>query len=211
MRTLSKLYEFCSSNPTYKVLYLHMKGGTNNELHNINSRKVLDAYTLNTGCIPALDKGFDTCGFRLSPLPYIHYSGNFWWARCEYVSSLADPGLFFMGSASHQTLTGEMMKLVPAEDLRDHYERSQMRMWICAGVERFFGEAWICSHPRVSAADCIAGSEFPSYLYGFHVWNMVVKASEPGMASEGNGVTCGQRGRIDRPTCSRNCSLRGSG
>ncbi len=107
MRTLSKLYNFCRANPTYKVLYFHMKGGSNPLLHNQQAREVLGAFTLNPSCIDALDN-FQTCGWRLSPVPYIHYSGNFWWARCEYVSGLVDPKTMLVESPRQQELRAQV-------------------------------------------------------------------------------------------------------
>lgn len=75
MKTLSKLYSFCSANADYKVLYLHTKGAMGNFLHQYHMRVVLHAYTIHLGCLKALDN-FDTCGWRLSPMPFPHYSGD---------------------------------------------------------------------------------------------------------------------------------------
>eukprot|EP01036_Dinobryon_divergens_P025338 gene25338-33872_t len=148
MRTLSKLYDFCKSNPSYKVLYFHMKGGSNPLLRNQQAREVLGAFTLNPSCIDALDR-FQTCGWRLSPVPYIHYSGNFWWARCEYISGLVDPKTMMIESPRQQEMDTGTAK---------YAHKAVVRMEICVGLGRFFGEAWIGS------AASLYGEYVPPFL-----------------------------------------------
>ncbi len=75
--TLSYLYDFCQHNPDSKVLYFHDKGSNNYRGENVFFRHFLDCYVLNPQCIDALNEGFDTCGWRMSPLPNPHYSGNY--------------------------------------------------------------------------------------------------------------------------------------
>jgi hypothetical protein len=45
---------------------------------------------LNPHCIEALDT-YDTCGWRLSPLPHVHYPDNFWWATCKHINKVINP------------------------------------------------------------------------------------------------------------------------
>lgn len=88
--TLNEVYKFCHANPNSKILYFHNKGSLNYDILNINLRRALDCFVLNPSCISALDT-YDTCGWRLSPLPHVHYSGNYWWSNCKHINKLIDP------------------------------------------------------------------------------------------------------------------------
>jgi hypothetical protein len=98
-------------------------------------RHFLDCYVLNPQCIDALEEGFDTCGWRLSPLPSPHYSGNYWWARCEYVNNLISPASMVLNE-TFATIARELSKGVVSQD-------------------RYFAEAWVTSHPLMHPADCM--------------------------------------------------------
>ena len=40
-------------------------------------------------CIHKLhNEGYNTCGVNLQSEPKLHYSGNFWWAKAEYINTL---------------------------------------------------------------------------------------------------------------------------
>jgi hypothetical protein len=54
---------------------------------------ILHILPLPTRIYPSEDK-FDTCGWRISPVPHIHYSGNMWWATCSHIRSLISPDSF---------------------------------------------------------------------------------------------------------------------
>ena len=93
--TLSKLQNYCMSNPQSIVLYFHNKGASrNSSMESINIkawRKYMEHFIFNNheDCINALKKGdFDTCGVQLTDDDQPHYSGNFWFARCDYVNEL---------------------------------------------------------------------------------------------------------------------------
>lgn len=166
MKTLSKLFDFCNSNPAYKVLYFHMKGGSNPLLRNQQARRVLDIFTLNPSCIDALDK-YDTCGWRLSPIPYIHYSGNFWWARCTYINTLIDPKTMIMDSPRQVEMIAEMMTHYSQEEQQQDFIKAKMKMEICVGLGRFFGEAWLGSGTFINGADCLPENSDPNFImYG---------------------------------------------
>ena len=92
--TLKLLFDFCTNNIDDKVLYFHNKGSFHEHWNmNTNFRRMLNCYVLSPQCISVLDN-HDTCGLRASPVPGIHYSGNFWWARCSYVNTLIDPSSY---------------------------------------------------------------------------------------------------------------------
>jgi len=169
MKTLSVLYSFCKSNPGYKVLYFHMKGGSNSLLRNLQARETLDAFTLNPACISALDS-YETCGWRFSPVPYMHYSGNYWWARCTYINKLIDPKYMTMESSRQTYAISEMLKYYSQEEQKQDFIRAKMRMEICVGLGRFFGEAWIGSATYVNAADCMPDNADKNFImYGEYV------------------------------------------
>lgn len=84
-------------------------GGTywRNYMEHFNIRKWKD-------CVSKLDEGFDTCGVKLlapkeSPANAQHYSGNFFWAKSEYIRTLK-----------------------PIESL-NHNDRFQAEFWQCSG------------------------------------------------------------------------------
>jgi hypothetical protein len=147
IQTLSLLYQFCHANPNSKVLYFHDKGSLHNTTYNENFRHMLNCYVLNSNCLATLDT-HDVCGWRISPVPFIHYSGNFWWARCSYVNTLVDPLLPKVNEtyiALAETLNG------------------------CVGVKgRYFAETWIGTAPRIYPADCMNSSienDYVAYTY----------------------------------------------
>eukprot|EP01038_Epipyxis_sp_PR26KG_P004330 gene4330-6131_t len=154
--TLIRLYRYCRSNPSDITLYFHPKGSfseeTTKRAKNLLFRSMLDYYVLHTQCYGALmNNGFDICGARLSPLPHIHYSGNYWWAKCSFVNTLIDPSLMVVGSEL-QNVSAEYFRGIPPSIL---------------GLDRFFAETWIGSGPKFRAADCIP--ETIGYLNGYNL------------------------------------------
>jgi hypothetical protein len=146
IQTLSMLYQYCFANPKSKVLYFHDKGSYHHSYANVKICAILNCYVLNPYCIDALDN-HDTCGWRISPTPYIHYSGNFWWARCSYINTLIDP----MAPRNNQTYIAQ------AETLND-----------CVGVKgRYFAETWIGTGPTIYPADCMNATIDTSYVWGY--------------------------------------------
>ena len=145
IQTLGKLHQFCASNPGSKVLYFHDKGSFHHNYFNAKFCSLLNCYVLNPHCIDAL-KEHDTCGWRISPTPIIHYSGNMWWARCNYINKLVDP----MAQLNNETFI-EVNK-----DLH------------CVNSEgRYFAEAWVGSAPTILPADCMNSTIDSTYLWGY--------------------------------------------
>ncbi len=148
LQTLHLLYKFCQSNPTSKVLYFHNKGSYHYNTENQNFVELLNCYVLNPHCIEALDD-HDTCGWRISPKPYPHYSGNFWWARCDYVRKLIDPA----AAVNNRTF------IEAANHMND-----------CIGIiGRHFAETWIGTGPALHPADCMNSTIDSSYVWGYKV------------------------------------------
>jgi hypothetical protein len=154
VQTLSLLYEFCKENSESKVLYFHNKGSFHDNWTNRRFRQYLDCFNLNPNCIDALET-HDTCGWRISPVPHPHYSGNFWWARCQHINKLVDP----LSSTNNQTFMDATNTLSNCIGSRD----------------RYFPEAWVGSAPRFRPADCMSASIDLSYVFGYRFPNGIAE------------------------------------
>lgn len=95
--TIKLMYAFCKLNPDYKVLYLHTKGVSYTANHvffpGINSWNLYMRHCLIDNFPQCLDllNVYDTvgCNYRqLADGNPQHYSGNYWWASGQYISSL---------------------------------------------------------------------------------------------------------------------------
>jgi hypothetical protein len=77
----------------WAVLYFHTKGaGREDEPSQFNVsfwRRYMEHFVIERwrDCLGALD-GCDACGADLNFNPWPHFSGNFWWARAEYLRTL---------------------------------------------------------------------------------------------------------------------------
>jgi len=96
--TLKLIHFFSTTNPEYKILYLHTKGVTH-EKSGIYYSNIMDwvnfmLYCLvdnNESCIELLNNNDCIgCNYRdnenLNPE---HYSGNFWWANANYINTIS--------------------------------------------------------------------------------------------------------------------------
>jgi hypothetical protein len=102
--TINLIKDFSQKNPNCYILYLHTKGiSYSNEDEKINDWINYMLYFLvkqHKHCISILDNNYDTVGCNYSndlgkecfkythPFPPPHYSGNFWWANTNYLTSL---------------------------------------------------------------------------------------------------------------------------
>jgi hypothetical protein len=143
--TLGLLHHFCHDHPKTKVLYFHDRASLHDGAITADFRSLLDCFVLNPNCIETLNK-YDTCGWRLSPIPQVHYLGNFWWAKCSYINQLIDP----IASKVNQTFISGNRQL--SECLSPH--------------EHAFVDGWVASHPTIHPADCMNASIDTTYLYG---------------------------------------------
>lgn len=91
---LKILYEYCQNN-NCRVLYFNNKGVTHDKPSTKNWREYLIHFNINQ-YKKALDvlKTHDAYGIDLHTFPYLHYSGNFWWANSNYIKSLDINSLF---------------------------------------------------------------------------------------------------------------------
>ena len=97
--TINKVRDFSKENPNSKILYLHTKGtGHPKDAQNINDWIDMMLYFLVDRYPVALHAlkdheiagcnyhTYDSC--RAPP----HFSGNFWWAKTDYLATLPDCG-----------------------------------------------------------------------------------------------------------------------
>lgn len=154
--TLQELWSYCSSNstPSEVVVYLHSKGSYHDKPAQAGWRQYLQTGALSDQC-RLMPTSCDTCGSRMSPLPFPHVPGNMWAARCSYVSKLIQPKEF--QSAMEQVFEerdgGKETRCPPRGGEADN----------CYGMGRFSSEHWVLSHP--SARPCDLDSN-PKYAWG---------------------------------------------
>ena len=99
LATLIKIQNWCETRPSSYALYLHDKGtrrpsGQDSQLDTFfkqaDWRKLQEYFLIEVfeDCLLQLDRGWNACGALLRKWPHLHYSGNFWWVRCDYISGL---------------------------------------------------------------------------------------------------------------------------
>lgn len=114
METLNILQDYCKNNVNDKICYIHTKGVTNDNQCITEWRQYMFHF-----CCEKFEERLedlnrvDTCGVDLRNTPVLHYSGNFWWSRADYISKLHEP------SKTYSPLT----------------ERHKSEFWICSNKE----------------------------------------------------------------------------
>lgn len=92
--TLLRLHALCSAKGEKAcVLYLHTKGVSHPPDRNpvTDWTKFMEYFTIDSwrDCVRVLtEERFDICGVNWGERPSPHFSGNFWWARGDYVRTL---------------------------------------------------------------------------------------------------------------------------
>lgn len=163
-QTLNEVFKFCFMNPTSKVVYFHNKGSLNFNVMNTNFRRALDCFILNPQCLDALNNGFDTCGWRLSPLPHVHYSGNYWWATCKHINTLIPP----LVHSYNDTFLSLTSTLYPRNKHTTELPTATNPFPDQAylGLGRYFAETWVSSPPMFKPADCMNATMNNRYMWG---------------------------------------------
>ena len=89
--TLKQLWDHCSATPDEYVLYLHSKGNVNVSVETKNWRDILNEIIINQWPMRYHEvvNIAETVGI-LDGNPRV-FSGNFWWARTNYIASLPSP------------------------------------------------------------------------------------------------------------------------
>lgn len=156
------IWEHCVQAPKDRVLYIHSKGSFNSHAGmNDQFRKALMYSVLHPCCLEAISSNelegregldrqnrssedmdigvHDVCGMRYSPIPYVAFHGNMWWARCDYIKRLIPP-----------------LQFQPAMDiLKQTAYRGDPEIYIPhhRGMGRYAFEHWVASHPSLRAVD----------------------------------------------------------
>ena len=170
LHTLRLLYKYCSeeAHVNDKVLYFHNKGSFHNSEGNTKLRKLLDCFVLSPHCLDVLNE-HDTCGMKLTPMPYLHYSGNFWWATSRHVRKLLDPGAAWMNSTfiqfAHYITKNSYTH-------RENWTLDDIPEDWCIGLGRYFAEAWVGSLPTYEPADCLTADMDTNYVTS--IWDLPI-------------------------------------
>eukprot|EP01039_Chlorochromonas_danica_P002146 gene2146-2341_t len=184
VQTLKLVYDYCQGHAkqssssgagagagsNVKILYFHNKGSFHPTPENRQLRQVLDCFVLSPDCLSVLDD-YDTCGMRFTPLPYLHYSGNFWWSTCNHINKLIDPAAVWK-NVTFLINTYKQLQIplpshltnsttISSKDLMFHED------W-CIGTGRYFAEAWIGSLPTYRPADCMRSSVDKRYITSYY-------------------------------------------
>ena len=88
--TINILHSFCVRNPESKILYLHTKGVSYQNVPQsvADWTNMMLYFLLDHNCIKLLDN-YDIIGCNYFGHPHHpHFSGNFWWTRARYVIKL---------------------------------------------------------------------------------------------------------------------------
>lgn len=90
--TLKNIKDDCDNmNEDCFVLYIHHKGASQPNDGPVTDWRNLLAYfniTRWKDCVEKLNEGYETVGANWRTWPYVHYSGNFWWAKSSYIKRL---------------------------------------------------------------------------------------------------------------------------
>jgi hypothetical protein len=147
--TLHRVHEYCVANPDKKVIYIHSKGSYNARSGNNDYwRRHMTMIVSRQECLePPNDIQCDVCGLYFAPVPWFHYPGNMFSAKCSYVKNLLPIEEF-------RIRINDM-----AEKLRRHKNESLIlfNMWddidAYLGLDRYSSEHWVGSHPSMVACD----------------------------------------------------------
>ncbi len=93
--TLQYIYNFCIENVDYNVLYIHTKNiGKQLNICIEDQIKYMLYFLVSRwkDCVNLLNStNNNSCGVDLRIEPSLHYSGNFWWAKSNYIKRLPPP------------------------------------------------------------------------------------------------------------------------
>ena len=101
LATTLQMQRYCRANRDAFVLYLHDKGtrrpaGAADQvdafLRQADWRHLQEYFLVEIfeDCVAALEAGYSTCGALMRRFPLLHYSGNFYWTRCDHLAGLND-------------------------------------------------------------------------------------------------------------------------
>lgn len=153
--TLQRAWDYCHAFPQHKIIYLHSKGSYNSRggRNHFWRRHMTHAVT-HQQCLERVfsssmaDSSCDMCGLVFNPLPWIHYSGNFFTAECRYIRKLLPLPTY-----------RKQMALLAHQITRPYANASRLLFQLFPdkdaylGLERYASEHWPGSHPSLRACD----------------------------------------------------------
>lgn len=92
--TMKFVRDYSKANPEDYVLFFHSKGVSHYGLPTEDWRKYMEYFTVERwrDCVDKLNEGYDACGVLWNTDTvygyFPHFSGAFWWVRCEYINTL---------------------------------------------------------------------------------------------------------------------------
>jgi hypothetical protein len=118
--TLTRLHALCGSFKPHGdelVYYLHTKGVFTDTPQTQAWRRYMQYFAIerHADCVRAL-ADHDVCGVDWYSTPWPHFSGNFWWARADYVRTLSEP------------------RSLPLVGCLDHTGRHNCERWVGSGA-----------------------------------------------------------------------------
>jgi len=151
--TLQRVHDYCHAFPLNRVVYIHSKG-TYNIRGRIRKggknqywRRHMTHAVSHQDCLEPPDTSCNLCGLVFTPLPWLHFSGNFFTADCGYIRKLLpltqyrhklrDLASITRQQASDSHLT---FQLFPPSDAY-------------LGLDRYASEHWPGSHPDLVPCD----------------------------------------------------------
>ena len=132
--TINIIQSFCKFKKNCNILYLHTKGITSNN-KNISDWSDLMLYFLIDKyeyCLKLL-KIYDTIGCNFFKTPYLHFSGNFWWANSNYINSLSKVNIIYKNELYYKQRHESEWWILSNQNVKyfciyysniDHYENS---------------------------------------------------------------------------------------
>lgn len=129
--TLQKLWEWSHQNPSAAVMYMHTKGVSKpNCILAAAVRHVASEVLIRetASCVELLTTN-DVVGLNWTEGFPDHFSGNFWFARCDWINSLLSP---------------EVHKTIPLTHRRTGND------WIDPAWDRMHAEMWVGNFPNQS-------------------------------------------------------------
>jgi hypothetical protein len=147
-KTLASVYDYCQHNPNHRVGYMHNKGSFNSRnAKNHWWRRHMTLAVTDQSCIQPPDETCDLCGLNWYILPWTHFSGNFFTARCSYINKLLPIEEF------REKMSNLAKQITDYEQQGRFLFHTFRNQDIYMGLDRYASEAWPGSHPSVVACD----------------------------------------------------------
>lgn len=129
--TLDLVACFASFHPEANILYLHTKGASHPQRTGpVDDWRALMVHVVVerfAECLAGLEH-HDVVGCELLRAPHPHFSGNFWWARADYLRSLPAVPVVGRSDAEWWVLSGEAPRALSLHDSGvNHYDERYTR------------------------------------------------------------------------------------